>query len=280
MTISNENFIENIRSLENKAQKTIGDLRNPLYKTMIEQELISLIENSRELRDDPIKGYKGTIPYKGDNRYCKFPNKPLIDDLRVELYEKYESKDLTITYLNVQEAFNNDFHLYAQTYMIRSKIKYTIMFEQLYDFSKPDLKPSIIVRLPLTSLFDTDAGILINILVYFIQEHTGSPVNFIYTDRELSEVSFARIGNGTFRQNTMGYYNFFYNFYDSYDDSWLKNVIYIGSKMKECTSQEEIVRVNNEFLLPYSIRIANELGIANETLNSFNEIVKERILKK
>ena len=271
MTISNEKFIENIRKLEN-------NLSNPSYKAMIEQELISLFTSLKQ--DSPIKKYVGPIPYKGDNRYCKLPNKPFIDDLRVKFYEGYDHKDLSISYMGVQEAFNNDFHLNVHAYSIRSKIQFLLLCEQLYDFLTPNLKPTIIARLPIVSIFDHDAGNAINLLVNFIQEHTGSPVNFIYTDRGLKEVSFARIGNGTLKQSKMGYYNFFYNFFDSYDDSWVKNVIYIDSKRQECVSQEEIIKVNNEFINPYHIKIAQELGIANETLNSFNEIIKERILKK
>ena len=282
MTTNNNRVIECIHTLDEEIQLNNIYLNNQNVREKAKQELISILASLKTIKDRGTKAYKGSIPYKGDARYSKFPNKELLDDLRIAFYNEYEPRDLSITYRGVQEAFDNDFHLYTETYFVRGRFPYTIMFEQSYNFSEPNPKPTLIVSLPITELFTEEATIAIDILVNYLESHTGSPINFIYTDRLLSEVSFARIGTSAFKQNKEGikdYYSFFYNFYDAYDNSYLKNVVYIGEDIKKEVPDSVIRQVEQKFLLPYGVLLAKENGIMPETIGLFNETVKEKILK-
>lgn len=247
-----------------KAKKDLSNLENLENLNQLKERIKLLSKKLEELKNKHAKEYTklGFKPTMGDARYFKFPDKDLIDELRVKSFEK-TGRDLSITYNGEKSMFGNDLHLYVNAYEIKGKKPYKLMIGQ---------------GLTMAVTIETKKLDDIELLVKFIKEKTGKPINFIYTDNFLEEVTFARMGNNTFYKTKDGkkdYYRFFYELYDGYGD-YIRNVIYVGPEMKLDVPINERGRVEEELILPNRCLTAQARIVEN--LDSFNEQVKTKIL--
>ena len=280
-----EQLLEVSRQIEDAQErlKTIQSTggSNRSYE-LVNEELKKLYQKLKQLDNKHLEEYRnrGFKPEIGDGRYYKFPDKDILDVLRVE-QAKLTGKDLSISYCGISPIFNNDYHVYVDVYQINGKIPYRIM----YDSSNEDSSPSILVRMAIPLVLDDKSKGILSLLTKHIEFYSGKPVNLIYTDRHLKKVSFARIGENGFYKNIDNidagkeYYKFFDDLYDDYDENHIKNTVYIGSELTEGISQSDIGRVQNKILLPGRKIVAKDNSITCEELDSFNEKVKRRIIR-
>ena len=243
------------------------------------RELSILISKLKQLENRNVEEYKQREfkPVAGDGRYYKYPDKDLIDILRVGHYE-IEGKDLSITYSGDDDMFSNGNDLIiANTYYAKGKIPYKLMICSPSDLTNECYKTSILTSISSNLLLNDKNKDYIKFLANFIGQYTKHPINFIYSDGLLNKIHFARICNDNIFKNIEGkkdYYGFFHDFYDNL----IRNVIYIGVELKDNVSLEEIKAVYNDFVLKNYHLIEKENKIESEELITFNDHVKSKIL--
>ena len=261
-----------IHDIEEDARRKHIHLDNEEYSNFICDDLSSFVSEHLKVYGRPVINNNLDAPFIGDGRYTKFPNKQSLDELRVKYYEE-KARDLSITSCGTVRAFDNDACLYANAYRIRGDISFTLIFEQLFNFRVKDERPTIIAKVPITSLFDEQAGPTINLLSDFIRSQTGFPINLTYTDGRLREVSLARVGTAALRNNDI--HDFFYRFGDDYDRGEYNIVDFNLGNFGEL-QEDEKERVK-KLLSEYRDAIIRNAGIESRTLEAFNGAIKKKV---
>lgn len=269
--------IDDLKRLLAGGNMTISDNKDVYY------ELMSLCECLEDLKKKHRIEYSNSNykPTLGDGRYFDFPNKKLIDYLRILYYEKYD-KDLSVTYQGNVSMFSNDMAVFSNKYSIRGVYPYILMISSLDDKLVKDFDASIMISISSDLVFKSDSDDLKSV-IDFVINYMGHPINFIFSDAKFQNISFARISDKDFYTNmdaSKNYYKFIYDFFDSYYLSDIyKNVIFIGPEMYNNASQNDIVNANKDYILRAKSIIAKDNNITVSELELFNEKIKRKILE-
>ncbi|MBO4245382.1 MAG: hypothetical protein J5892_01425 [Bacilli bacterium] len=221
--------------------------------------------------------YKKYVPSIGDHRYQAFPGKFALDHLRVKYYEQYH-KDPSITHLTSDEVafYDPTLPIFGDCYYIRGPFSFKIYFQIYYQDQLPNNNGSLIIKIAKCDINDDNMMFICELIKYF----TGQKVNLIvgnYLDNEYrisfinkKELSYPKI-------NEIGYGGY-YNFFDMLCDNCLRNIVYIGDDLKKDHDIEDIINVDNEFILKHQKKICEKLNIPNRELLKTNEAITKKLI--
>ena len=243
--------------------------------------------------------YASPAPKLGDNRYKKLPHKELLDYLRIRHYNYFGSNP-SIQWLRAEDGYGHMFEngrfIPTEWYYVRGSGSYIIQFSS----KRGNLfTGSILVTTKIKEPFSEDnfsclAGGYISLLRDYIKEQTAGDINFILSDGEFKTISFGMIdlpsrGKGDY-----------YDFVDCATEVLAspissRNIIYIGEDIKKSflesepdeynpsydlnARNKEIIR-GDKLIISCQQDIMRYNEIKKEDLNSFNDRVKQLILKK
>ena len=243
--------------------------------------------------------YVPPAPKLGDNRYKKLPHKELLDYLRIRHYN-YFGSDPSIQWLRAEDGYGHMFEngrfIPTEWYSVRGSASYIIQFS-----SVPGklFTGSILITTKINEGFSDenfsclDVG-YISLLRDYIKDMTKGDIDLILSDGEFKTISFGRVclpsmGRGDY-----------YNFVDCATEVLAspissRNIIYIGEDIKKSfleskpdeynpsydynARNEEIIR-GDKLIISCQQDIIRYNEIKEEDLNSFNDRVKQLILKK
>ena len=240
--------------------------------------------------------YVPPAPKLGDNRYQKLPHKELLDYLRIRHYNYFRS-DPSIQWLRAEDGYGHMFEngrfISTEWYSVRGSASYIIQFS-----SVPGklFTGSILITTKIKEGFSDENfscldGGYISLLREYIKDMTKGDINLILSDGEFKTISFGKVclpsmGRGDY-----------YNFVDCATEVLAspissRNIIYIGEDIKKSflddtlDSSYDVNARNEEIIRGYKLIISCQQDIMRyneikkEDLNSFNDRVKQLILKK
>lgn len=281
-----QNLSKELKSLQNK----MIDKRNQLLKMQkdlaqnasaikgIQEELFALEKESKMLKAKQKRNaYCPKKPILGDERYKKFPDKNALDILRV-LYYDFFHQDPSLSLTKDHIMFGDpSLSIWTQNYLIKGEIPFTLMLTANYQNYNPIEDYSVGIKLAKKNLSKEMGPEYLKLIAQLIKRYTNNEMNFICCDggNEFCTLSFiGDIDFGYHPSNQKMYYDFFARLCDNN----LRNIVYIGEKMKENATEEEIQKADSEIVLPNRQIIAKNLGISLEELTKSNEELRDQAL--
>lgn len=216
-------------------------------------------------------------PKYGDGKYAANSYKEAFDMLRV-WYCNHFHQDPSFSPVPKWDMMFYDPTLWmpVNTYLVKGKIPFQIMFSANYPNHKSDDTKSISVELPFEILSKEENKEYLRCMLELIRIYSGDSVNLV-------------LGNGV---STRGMLSFiadrdlamysrekkdYYEFFDRLCDNNVRNIIYIGDSMKKGVKSETIDKVQSEIVDLHKRLTANEV-MTEEELEQSNEKIKKRIL--
>ena len=218
--------------------------------------------------------YSKYKPFIGDTRWNNLKNKYALDHLRVKYYEAY-GKDPSITYLIKDEIMFSDFTLpiVGSCYLIRGSFSFKVYFQSNYKDTLPSNNYTITIKVEKDQLNDMNIAFISNIINYF----SGEKINLVVGDCYDKEYRFSFIDSKEVKKdkklNEHGYLYFF----ERLCDNNTRNILYIGKSLQDGVKQEEIDKVNNDYVNKHFYDVLTYAKITQEELEKSNEYIRTRI---
>ena len=282
LTIRDEIFMaeKSIKKLEEELDSV--DITNPNNRfkyANLKSELVVLSQKLDKLNLELQEEYKNGkyIPIIGDKRYAKFPNKKQLDLFRKAYYNKF-GIDPNISHSGIESMFNDNLlDINGEAYYFKENIPFKMYIDSSNLDLERDQKASVLVSFSKDDFLSSKSDSSIDLINRFIKQYTNNPVNFILTNGDLANVSFAYISDEEFYHfDGKKYYS---DFFSELFDNLYRNIIYIGESMTKDVSVEEIKKVEDGLVVPYQLKIAKENNISLEELKGMNHLIKRKILK-
>ena len=281
LTIDDEITMTKLRINRIKEDLEVLDANdeNNRFKIPNKQSQIAFLERKIE-ELEKRKNQKREIiqqPFIGDDRYKKFPNKTLLDHFRIPYYQLFK-KDPSISYITEDIAMFNDdsLRVYADKYLIRGEFPFKLMISEADKTIMPNINTSIGVNFKKEYLSRSDANLYLSLMADFIRKCTSQDINLILESATSKECTIAFISDIDFYNVTKKEY---YQFFHDLCDNLARNIIYIGSTLKNGATEEEIESVETEYVQIQQQQIAKHRGITEQELKKANEETKQKILK-
>lgn len=216
-------------------------------------------------------------PKYGDSKYAADSYKEAFDMLRVWYYNHFH-QDPSFSPVSKRNMMFYDSTLWmpVNTYLVKGKIPFQIMFSANYPNHKFDNTKSISVELPFEILSKEENEEYLRCMLELIRIYSGDSVNLalgngVSTRAMLSFISDRDLS--IYSRKEMEYYEFF----NRLCDNNVRNIIYIGDSMKKGVKSETIDKVQSEIVDLHKRLIASEV-MTEEELEQSNEKIKKRIL--
>lgn len=219
-------------------------------------------------------------PVVGDERFKDYPNKRALDEYRRIHYELLK-KDVSIEYLDKRPLFATKNPILAESYEIKEKfpILFKLMIKSDDNSLEKDENASVSATILTDTLLKEDCGKSVKSVMSFMREYTGSPLNFIISDKRLKEVTFGTISNKEIGKNEEGlleYYQFLIKLL--YGSS--NNLVYLGHEIISKSNYSEFIRSTREIIIPSEERIVTSNPSMTEAeITTLNERIKQKILR-
>lgn len=277
-----DNIIEQIKQGIIKNEKLIlrENIETEIGRNKVEYykgKIIELEYRIRELEKKKVDSSSILIPEYGDGKYSTDSFKEALDMLRV-LYYKYFNQDPTLLYVPKMNMMFYDSTLYipVNTYLVKGKIPFHIMYTGSYHNYKPNNTQSISIEIPFDILSKDENEEYLKYMLDLIQIYSGEQVNFVLGNGTSTHGMLSYISDEDLLLNSskdLGYYDFFERLHDN--NVW--NIIYVGDSMKNGLSHETIEKVEKQFIDCDKRIISNNL-INGGTLDNLDEKIKKHIL--
>lgn len=216
-------------------------------------------------------------PKYGDGKYATDSYKEAFDMLRV-LYYNHFHQDLSFSPVPKRSMmfFDPTLWMPVDTYLVKGKIPFQIMFSSNYPNYKSDNTKSISIELPFEVLSKEENEEYLRCLLELIRIYSGDYVNLVLGNGVSTRGMLSFIADSDLlmaSSKEMGYYDFF----DRLCDNNVRNIIYIGDSMKKGVKAETIDKVQSEIVDSHKRLTANEV-MSEVELEKSNEKIKKRIL--
>lgn len=224
---------------------------------------------------------KGTssilVPKYGDGKYAADSYKESFDMLRVWYYKHFH-QDPSFSPVPKRDMMFYDPTLWmpVNTYLVKGKIPFELMFSENYPNYKSDNTKSISIELPFDILSKEENEEYLRYMLELIKIYSGNNVNLVLGNGVSTRGMLSFIADNelsVYPVKDLGYYDFF----NRLCDNNIRNIIYIGDSMKKGIKSETIDTVQREIVDFHKKLTANE-GITEEELERSNEKIKKRIL--
>lgn len=219
-------------------------------------------------------------PEYGDGKYASDEYKEAFDMLRVCYYNYFHHDPIFIPVPKWSVMFYDPtLYLPVDTYLVKGKIPFQIMFSDNYPDHKFDSSKSISIELPFEVLSKKENEEYLRCMLELIKLYSGDGVNFV-------------LGNGISTRGHLSYIaetDFFmypslsrdenyYEFFDRLCDNNIRNIIHIGDSMQKEVKSEAIEKVQKEIIDNDERLTAKASEVTDEELEQSNEKIKQRIL--
>ena len=253
-------------------------LNNDICIADIENQ-ISVSQKKLEMLIAKKSGLK--IPPKyGDIKYYDYKTKESIDMLIV-LYYDYFKKDPSISLSDgYYPMFGDDtLRIISERLLVKGKIPFNLMLTCNHTNYLPNDNGSVAVRFHIKNIDKQYINKYMELFSILIKKYTDNDINLILSDASFEACTLAYISNSDFDH----YYSnektkLYYDFFNCLCDNIWRNIIYIGDTMKQNALEQEIEKVNSDFVVPHKKFTADNIGISYEKLTDKNEAIKKMIL--
>lgn len=231
----------------------------------------------REL-EEKKKGNSAILtPKYGDGKYATNSYKEAFDMLRVWHYHHFyqEPSFSPVPKWDVM-FYDPTLWMPVDTYLVKGKIPFQIMFSDNYPNHKSDNTKSISVELPFEVLSKEENDEYLRYMLELIRIYSGENTNLVLGNGVSTRAMLSFIADGDlsmYSRKELGYYSFF----ERLCDNNVRNIIYIGDSMKAGVKPETIARVQSE-IVDFHKRLTAREGMTEEGLEQSNEKIKKRIL--
>lgn len=243
-----------------------------LYRRKIAELEYRIQELEERKRDD----LSILIPKYSDGKYASEHYKEAFDMLRV-CYYNYFRQDPNFSPVPKRDMMFYDPTLFmpVDTYLIKGKIPFQIMFSANYPAHKADPTKSISIELPFEVFSKEENEEYLRCMLELIKIYSGDGINLV-------------LGNGSSTRGTLSYIadedlsissmkkKDYYDFFARLCDNNVRNIIYIGDSMKQGVKQDVIDKVQTD-IIDLHKRLITRDGMSEEELEKANEKVKRRI---
>lgn len=228
--------------------------------------------------EEKKKGNSSTLtPKYGDGKYAADYYKDTFDMLRVWYYNHFH-QDPSFSPVPKWDMMFYDPTLWlpVNTYLVKGKVPFQIMFSDNYSNHKSDNTKSISIELPFEILSKEENEEYLRCMLELIRIYSGDSVNLVLGNGVSTRGMLSFIADRDFSaysSKEIGYYEFF----DRLCDNNVRNIIYIGDSMKKEVNSETIGRVQSE-IVDWHKRLTARKVMPEEELEKSNEKIKKRIL--
>lgn len=231
----------------------------------------------KELEEKKKDNSSTLAPEYGDGKYATDYYKDTFDMLRVWYYNHFH-QDPNFSPVPKWDMMFYDSTLWmpVNTYLVKGKIPFQIMFSNNYPNHKSDNTKSISVELPYEILSKEENEEYLKCILELIRIYSGDNVNLVLGNGISTRGMLSFIADrdlSTYSSKEMAYYEFFNNLCDN----TIRNIIYIGDSIKKGVNFETIDRVQSEIVDLHKRLAASEVMTEKE-LEKSNEKIKKRIL--
>ncbi len=251
----------------------IGRINIQFYKLKIRE----LEYRIRELEEKKKGNTSSLIPKYGDGKYASNKYKEAFDILRV-CYYKYFYQDLSfspVPKVNVM-FYDSTLFLPVDTFLVKGKIPFQIMFRDNYPNYKSDTSKSVSIELPFEVLSKEENEKHLKCMLELIKIYSGDNVNLVFGNGISTRATLSYIAEKEFLNRSWKRKDY-YDFFDSLCDNIVRNIIYIGDSIKNGVEPEEIEKVQSEIIDMHRRLIVSKKA-NDEELQKANEKIKQRIL--
>ena len=216
-------------------------------------------------------------PEYGDGKYASYKYKEAFDMLRVCYYNHFHQEPIFSPVPKWKYMFyDSTLFLPVDTYLVKGKIPFQIMFSDNYPAHKYDNSKSISVEFPFEILSKKENEEYLICMLELIKIYSGDSMNLALGDGLSTRGTLSYISDkdlSIYSKNEKDYYEFF----NRLCDNNVRNIIYIGDSMKKGVKSETIDRVQNEIIDLHKRLTASEV-MTEEELEKSNEKIKKHIL--
>lgn len=265
-----------VKSRNSEYDKRIKELEYCLRAKVSERtNYDKWVKEYHELKDKQAK-LLSAIPEIGDKKYSNYPNKQMIDTLRLLYYERY-GIDPNINYNGCHNMFDNSLPILSNVYKVKENVPYEFRIKSSDNSSLYDPSASILTTIPTESFLDDKNEPLIELMVNYMNEYTNKPINLIFSNSDFKNISFARIDNKELihLDGFVDYYHFFVNMFDGFN----RNIIYIGPELQKNIDGFEIDSIYRNYIMWEKIVTSVEARLKELQLHELNDEIKGKVLK-
>lgn len=230
-----------------------------------------------ELEEKKKENKSILIPKYGDGKYASNSYKEAFDMLRV-CYYNYFHQDPNFSPVPKWDMMFYDPTLWlpVDTYLVKGRIPFQIMFSNNYPNHKSDNSKSISIEFPFEVLTKDENEEYLRCMLELLKIYSGDSVNLVLGNGVNTRGTLSFIADrdlSMYFRKESGYYEFF----DRLCDNNVRNIIYIGDSMTKGVKSETINKVQSEIIEFHKSLITSE-EITEEELEKLNVKIKKRIL--
>lgn len=218
------------------------------------------------------------IPEYKDGKYASCIYKEAFDMLRV-CYYNYFHQDPSLSPVPKWNMMFYDPTLWlsVDTYLVKGRIPFHIMFSDNYPNHKSDNSKSISIEFPFEVFTKDENEEYLRCMLELTRLYSGDSVNLVFGNGISTRGTLSFIAKGDLFMYSRGETDY-YEFFDRLCDNNVRNIIYIGETMKKGIKSEMLNRVQSEIIDLHQRLTANASEVTIEKLEESNVKIKKRIL--